>query len=441
MKKVIVFGIGITGKASIEALKLKDYDVLIYDDRELNFILSELSFLKIDESKILKNIDLIRWDEIEFVLRSPGIKNTHRLIESAIENDIEVISDIELAYRFYGGDRFIAITGTNGKTTITSLITEILKKNNIKAKSAGNIGTGILLDMLNEDEDTIYIIEMSSFQLDSTYMFRPKVAVISNITEDHIDWHGSFEAYKDAKLKIFKNQLETDILILNKDDEILKDVKSKSKILYYSTKEKSDAYLQDDLIYVMGSSIKTSDVKLLGKHNMKNIMAAILAIKEYINDIAKIFETVKSFNSIEHRMEYVTSINGVKYFNDSKGTNVESTKVALNSFKHNVLLIAGGYDKDSNYDNLFMNNKNIKLLVLFGVTKYKIEKCAKKHNIKEIKIVEDLEEAVKLSFDKSVNGDTVLFSPACASWDMYKNYIERGNHFKKIVMDLYEKEI
>lgn len=440
MKKVIVFGIGITGKASIEALRIKGYDVFVYDDRETNFILSELAFLEIEENRILKNIDLINWDEIEFLLRSPGIKNSHKLIKTAIENNIEVISDIELAYRFYGGDRFIAITGTNGKTTITSLITEILKKNNIKAKSSGNIGTGILLDMLNEDEDTIYIIEMSSFQLDSTYDFRPKVAVISNITEDHIDWHGSFKAYKNAKLKILKNQLETDILILNKDDEILKNVRSKAKVLYFSTKESTDAYLQEDLINIMGSTINTNEIKLIGKHNMANIMAAILATKIFIYDMSKIFDAVKEFSSIEHRMEYVTTINGVNYFNDSKGTNVESTKVALNSFKDNVFLIAGGYDKDSNYEDLFINNKNIKALILFGVTKYIIEECAKKHNIKEIEIVENLEEAVKLAYSKSVSGDTVLFSPACASWDMYKNYIERGNHFKKIVMDLYEKE-
>ncbi|QUY64835.1 UDP-N-acetylmuramoyl-L-alanine--D-glutamate ligase [Helcococcus kunzii] len=432
-KKIIVFGLGVTGKSSIKALYELGAKISIYDDRKYEEYKNSITELEDYISEIIEDYSQLNWSEYYCVLKSPGIRLDNKFVVEANKKGVEVISDIELAYRIWGGDNFVAVTGTNGKTTTTSLISHILNYCGIKSKVVGNIGIGILYEMLKNGLDTIYALEMSSFQLSNVEQFKPKIAVFTNITPDHTDWHGSFENYFDAKKNIYKNFKDEDTLVLNKDDKLLSKLKINANTKYFSLIEKADAYLDGDEIVIGNDTFNKNILNLVGKHNIANTLAALLAIQQFDLEFNKVIEAIKDFQSIEHRIEFVEEINGVKYYNDSKGTNIDSTKVALSGFENNVILIAGGYDKKVDFDELFEQVDNIKLLILFGDTKYKIHDAAVKMGVNNINIVDNLEEAVHISKENSSKGDTVLFSPACASWDMYDNYEQRGNHFKSLV--------
>ncbi|MFL8887285.1 UDP-N-acetylmuramoyl-L-alanine--D-glutamate ligase [Helcococcus kunzii] len=432
-KKIIVFGLGVTGKSSIKALYELGAKISIYDDRKYEEYKNSITELEDYISEIIEDYSQLNWSEYYCVLKSPGIRLDNKFVVEANKKGVEVISDIELAYRIWGGDNFVAVTGTNGKTTTTSLISHILNYCGIKSKVVGNIGIGILYEMLKNGLDTIYALEMSSFQLSNVEQFKPRIAVFTNITPDHTDWHGSFENYFDAKKNIYKNFKDEDTLVLNKDDKLLSKLKINANTKYFSLIEKADAYLDGDEIVIGNDTFKKNILNLVGKHNIANTLAALLAIQQFDLEFNKVIEALKNFQSIEHRIEFVEEINEVKYYNDSKGTNIDSTKVALSGFENNVILIAGGYDKKVDFDELFEQVDNIKLLILFGDTKYKIHDAAVKMGVNNINIVDNLEEAVQISKENSSKGDTVLFSPACASWDMYDNYEQRGNHFKSLV--------
>ncbi|EHR33984.1 UDP-N-acetylmuramoyl-L-alanine--D-glutamate ligase [Helcococcus kunzii] len=432
-KKIIVFGLGVTGKSSIKALYELGAKISIYDDRKYEEYKNSITELEDYISEIIEDYSQLNWSEYYCVLKSPGIRLDNKFVVEANKKGVEVISDIELAYRIWGGDNFVAVTGTNGKTTTTSLISHILNYCGIKSKVVGNIGIGILYEILKNGLDTIYALEMSSFQLSNVEQFKPKIAVFTNITPDHTDWHGSFENYFDAKKNIYKNFKDEDTLVLNKDDKLLSKLKINANTKYFSLIEKADAYLDGDEIVIGNDTFNKNILNLVGKHNIANTLAALLAIQQFDLEFNKVIEAIKDFQSIEHRIEFVEEINGVKYYNDSKGTNIDSTKVALSGFENNVILIAGGYDKKVDFDELFEQVDNIKLLILFGDTKYKIHDAAVKMGVNNINIVDNLEKAVHISKENSSKGDTVLFSPACASWDMYDNYEQRGNHFKSLV--------
>lgn len=432
-KKIIVFGLGVTGKSSIKALYELGAKISIYDDRKYEEYKNSITELEDYISEIIEDYSQLNWSEYYCVLKSPGIRLDNKFVVEANKKGVEVISDIELAYRIWGGDNFVAVTGTNGKTTTTSLISHILNYCGIKSKVVGNIGIGILYEILKNGLDTIYALEMSSFQLSNVEQFKPKIAVFTNITPDHTDWHGSFENYFDAKKNIYKNFKDEDTLVLNKDDKLLSKLKINANTKYFSLIEKADAYLDGDEIVIGNDTFNKNILNLVGKHNIANTLAALLAIQQFDLEFNKVIEALKNFQSIEHRIEFVEEINEVKYYNDSKGTNIDSTKVALSGFENNVILIAGGYDKKVDFDELFEQVDNIKLLILFGDTKYKIHDAAVKMGVNNINIVDNLEEAVQISKENSSKGDTVLFSPACASWDMYDNYEQRGNHFKSLV--------
>lgn len=438
-KKILVFGLGISGKSSVKALSNMGAEVLIFDDREYEELRQDVySIDEYDFEIIQEDVD-IPWSELYCVLKSPGIKMENHLIQQAIYNGVEVITDIELAYRLYGGENFIAITGTNGKTTVTSAIAHILEESGKKVRVVGNIGVGLLYEMYNYGLDYKYVIEVSSFQLESICEFRSKISIITNISPDHIDWHGSFENYANAKKNIYKNIKSTDYLILNKDDEILNKINIDANIEYFSLKEETNCYFDGKYIISGEDKFDRDIINLVGNHNVSNILSAILACKAYGLSFDEIVKGIKTFKSIEHRIEFVKEIDGVKYYNDSKGTNIDSTKKALSGFEKNVILIAGGYDKKIEFDDLFENASNIKYLIVLGQTAQKISDAAKRNNIKNTIIVKNLDEAMGNAFNLAKEGDVVLLSPACASWDMYKNYEDRGNHFKQIVQE-YEKK-
>lgn len=438
-KKILVFGLGISGKSSVKALSNMGAEVLIFDDREYEELRQDVYSIDEYNFEIIQEDVDIPWNELYCLLKSPGIKMENHLIQQAISKGIEVITDIELAYRLYGGDNFIAITGTNGKTTVTSAIAHILEESGRKVRAVGNIGVGLLYEMYNYGLDYTYVIEVSSFQLESIVDFRAKISIITNISPDHIDWHGNFKNYVNAKKNIYKNIEPTDYLILNKDDEILKKINVISNIKYFSLKEEADCYFNGKYIINGEAKFNRNIINLVGDHNVSNILSAVVACRAYGLTFDEIVKGIKTFKSIEHRIEFVSEIDGVKYYNDSKGTNIDSTRKALTGFKNNIILLAGGYDKKIDFDDLFENVSNIKYLIAFGETAQKINEAAKRKKIENTIVVNNLDVAMQNVFKLAKEGDIVLLSPACASWDMYKNYIDRGNHFKNIVQE-YEKK-
>lgn len=436
MKKVLVYGLGITGISTVKTLDKLGYKVYTYDKNKINderlegYNYSPISDIKIE-------------DKYEFVVKSPGIRPDDEVIK-ILEKNNEIITDIELSYRLFKDKKTIAITGTNGKTTTTSLITYVLNESGKKALSVGNIGEGILWQMYNND--AVFVEEISSFQLHNIKKFKPHIGGILNITPDHIDWHGSFENYTKDKLKLAINQNEEDFLVINHDDEILRENKKnfKGKIYEFSIKEEVERgiYFKNNGLYLKDKEetflLKKDELKIVGDHNLLNASCAILCLYLFGLDLDEIIKHTKTFKAISHRLEFVKKIKNVSFYNDSKATNVDSAIKAINSFEKNIILIAGGYDKKIDYSPLFEDSKGkIKTMILLGQTKEILENLCKKYKINYY-IVDNMKEAVDKSFEIMKDFDTVLLSPASASWGMYDNYMQRGDDFKNRVL---EKEI
>lgn len=446
-KKILLIGLAKTGVSTIKYLdKLGAKIVLndIKDKNELKNILNELSDLKNVEYILGYHPENI--DDIDMVIVSPGVPLDLPFILKIKEKNIELIGEVELAYRLSNNPIFIGITGTNGKTTTTSLVGEIFKTAKFDTYTVGNIGNPVIDTVDITDENSVLVTELSSFQLESIDTFRPKVSAILNFTEDHMNRHHTMENYVGAKSNIFKNQDEKDFCILNYDDEMVRELedKIKAKVIFFSRKKelKEGIYLDKDDNIVINIDKKITllnkkELSLPGNHNLENAMAAI-AISYVLNvDLEVIKNILKSFASVSHRQEFVRDINNITFINDSKGTNPDSTIKAIESYNRPIVLIAGGKDKGSKFDELLDVAKNkVRALVLMGETSHIIEKCAREKGFKHIYIVNDMKEAVKRSYDIAIKNDIVLLSPACASWDMYKSFEVRGDDFKNNVNDL-----
>lgn len=450
MKKCLIFGLSITGVSAVKALSKPGWDLTVLDSRTELELEKTIEGLKIYEDvKYHLGENDIDLEGFDLILKSPGIKPSLPLFLKAKKLGIEVVSDLELAYRITNTKHIIAVTGTNGKTTVVSLIAEIIKAAGRSTYLVGNIGVG-MLDLISESkEDDYFVIETSSFQLEHTSTFKPEASLITNITPDHIDWHGSFDAYANAKKKIFKNQSEGDITIINIDDPYLSNVTiDNGSRLVSTSKEKIDsdsAYANNGKIFISDSGkiieiMDISEIRLLGSHNLENVLSAI-ALTYFIGINPSIIrKTVSNFKAVEHRIEFVRDIGGVKFYNDSKGTNPESTMKAIEAVEAPIVLIAGGYDKEANFDELSeYYHKKVYLLILMGATRDKMRASALRSSFTNIELVDNMEEAVKLAYNSSEPGTNVLLSPACASWGMYKNFEERGRDFKAIVGHLKER--
>ncbi|WP_261815190.1 UDP-N-acetylmuramoyl-L-alanine--D-glutamate ligase, partial [Paraclostridium bifermentans] len=352
-----------------------------------------------------------------------------------------------LAYKLSKNPTFIGITGTNGKTTTTSLVGEMFKKANKDTYIVGNIGNPVIDTVDLTNENSYLVTELSSFQLESIEDFKPKVSTIINITEDHLNRHHTMENYINAKARVFKNQDKADFTILNYDDSIVRDLgkNSNGNVLYFSIKEevKQGAYLDKNnniVIKVDGKELvlmNKSELSLPGNHNLENAMSAILMAYVLNIDTDVIIDTLRTFKGVEHRLEFVTNKDGIMFVNDSKGTNPDSTIKAITSYEKPIVLIAGGYEKQSDFTEMIKYaTKNVKALVLLGQTADKIATTAKEHGIDNISKVEDMEAAVKKAYEIAESGDVVLLSPACASWDMYPNFEARGLDFKENIYKL-----
>ena len=434
-KNILIMGFGVTGKTALKFLKEFPCKIYVYDSNQ------DLHKLNVEEDFIIfKEEDL---DYIDLIVKSPGIYPFHELLEKAREKNIEIISDIELSYRNLKTENVIAVTGTNGKTTTTTILGDILKRV-AKTYVVGNIGRGILEITKEASDDDYVVIEASSFQLEDTIKFKPHIGVLTYVTSDHLDWHKTRQNYVDAKFKIFKNQDENDFAILNYEDkDLAEEYKLKAEKYYFSMEKIGDkgAYVDNGKIYFNNGGkteevLDIKDIKIRGDHNIRNIMAAIIACRLLKVDLDIIRKSIISFTGVEHRIEFVREVEGVKYYNDSKGTNPDSTEVAIAAMDGDVVLIAGGYDKGADFDNLIEKSKDkIKTAILFGETAEKISNSCKKYGV-EFFITEDLKKSVELAKKLSSKGDDVLLSPACASWDMYKSYEIRGQHFKDLVKEL-----
>ena len=445
-KKVLVFGSGISGIGAAGLLEERGADVVLYDGNDkLNR--EELRAKLGAESKaeiVLGECpeELIR--SLDIVVISPGVPTDLPVVNRMRECGIPIIGEIELAYELGKGE-VLAITGTNGKTTTTALLGEIMKRASDSAFLVGNIGNPYTTVVDETREDSVIVAEMSSFQLETIVTFRPRVSAILNITPDHLNRHHTMEAYIEAKMNVAKNQTKDDVCVLNYEDEVLRKFGEEvtAEVLYFSSRRKLEKgiYLEDgNIIYRNPEEClvcNVEELKLLGTHNYENVMAAVAMAASYGVDMDVIRETIRDFAGVEHRIEFVAEKNGVAYYNDSKGTNPDAAIKGIQAMRRPTMLIGGGYDKDSSYKEWIESfDGKVKKLVLLGQTKEKIAKEARECGFYDIILVDTFEEAVMTCVKLAEPGDAVLLSPACASWGMFKNYEERGDKFKEIVNSL-----
>ncbi len=439
-KKVFVLGMARSGYAVAKLLGKENQvvvtDVKAQDEehvRELenmgvDVVITEDACQELDES-------------FDVIVKNPGIKYNHPCVLKARELDIPVINELEVAYEYLNKKvEIIGITGSNGKTTTTTMIYEILHKALNNVYLAGNIGTPLCEVAENIPENSYLVIEISDHQLCDMYSFKTNVSVVTNISEVHLDFHDSFARYKMMKKRIFNNHTNNDLAIINKDNEgaleISEDIPARKE--YFSKEGISDCYFKEGNIYYHNELvIETDKLIVKGMHNYENIMGAILVAKHYevSNDIIR--EVLYNFKGVEHRIEFVKNLKGRAIYNDSKSTNVESTKTALMAFDKPIILLLGGLDRGHSFEELAPLMKNVKLVVCYGETKERIKDFCEKHNF-QVEVVDTIVEATKVAYDKSREGDIILLSPACASWDQFDCFEDRGNLFKKTVESLGE---
>jgi len=443
-KNILVIGLGVSGVACIKGLAVLGAKISVYDESKEKAaeIPCELKEIEAEYFFGEDEIEKINMENLDFAIKSPGIKYEVPVVQKLLKRNIRVISDIEAAYKVTEAS-IISITGTNGKTTTTTLIGEIVKEGGRNCRVTGNIGSGMFYDGLSSGKGDVLVAEVSSFQLAGTYEYKPFISVITNITPDHLDYHGTLDSYIEAKFKNVVNQDENDYAVLNYEDETIRKFadKIKAKKIFFSSERILDEgiYLKDGkmMFKYEGSDefiINMEDIFIPGKHNLENAMAAAgaslaLGIKSEI-----IAHVLKEFKGVEHRLEYCGEYDGVKFYNDSKGTNPDASIKAVQGIEKPIILIAGGYDKKSPYDDFIKAfDGKVKAMVLLGQTAQDIDACARKHGFTNIYHVKNMDEAVKKCFMLSENGDNVVLSPACASWGMYPNYEVRGRDFKERV--------
>lgn len=447
--KALVIGMGRSGKAAVNALIEQGAQVSIQDSKAPEDF--EPEFLEqIKEKNITAYLGCVPEDMSQFdmLVLSPGVPPTVGFIEDAKVAGAEIIGELELAYRLCKG-RFVGITGTNGKTTTTTLTGEIYKAAGRDTIIGGNIGNAIAVDALNAGEDTWMITEISSFQLETIQQFRPEVSAILNLTPDHMDRHKTMEEYGRVKARIFENQTEDQYCVLNYDDkasfELAEREGCRAKIVPFSREEELDfgAFVKAGKIVIRneaGEEIEIcgiDELQIPGTHNLENALAAAAVCYFGGIDPKVIGDAMKAFKGVAHRIELCCEKNGVRFVNDSKGTNTDAAIKAIEAMKENIILIAGGYDKGSTYEefiNVFPGR--VKELILLGKTAPKIKAAAETAGFMNITMAADMEECVAVAWEKAQPGDVVLLSPACASWDMYDNFEQRGDHFKECALKL-----
>ena len=447
-KTVLIVGAGKSGIAAGELLRKKGIAYRLYDGNK------ELSKEELQKNDIWKDCGIILGElpteilaDTGLAVLSPGVPTDLPVIAAIREQGIPIWGEIELAYHFAKG-RLLAITGTNGKTTTTSLLVEIMQAYFEDVKVVGNIGIPYTSVAADTTDETVTVAEISSFQLETAVDFHPQVSAILNITPDHLNRHHTMECYIETKESITKNQQKEDVCVLNYEDEVLLEF-GKSipiRVVFFSSKRRLEDgfFYEDGVIYKSTGGkaekiIETSRLQILGLHNYENVMAAAAMADSFGVPMEVITKVLEQFQAVEHRIEYVVEKRGVKFYNDSKGTNPDAAIQGIRAMERPTFLIGGGYDKQSEYDEwIEAFDGKVKQLVLIGQTREKIAECAKKHGFTEIAFADSLEEAMDICYQNAVEGDAILLSPACASWGMFDNYEQRGEKFKEYARNLKE---
>lgn len=449
-KKVLVFGSGKSGIAAVKLLYHQKADIVLFDGNiELDVSRVKEALGEIAGSIRIKlgNLEKEELETLDLAVLSPGVPVDLPIVEAMKNAGVKIWGEIELAYRC-GRGNVLAITGTNGKTTTTSLLGEIMGAAYEDVRVVGNIGIPYTEMVEGSTEDTVTVAEISSFQLETIDTFCPKVSAVLNITPDHLNRHHTMENYIAAKLSITKNQTMEDTCVLNYEDEELRKFGeiAKVSVLYFSSARKLEKglYLDGrDIMYADGTNVEkvicVDELNILGMHNYENAMAASAMALSYGVDLGVIRTVLRQFQAVEHRIEYVTEKRGVRFYNDSKGTNPDAAIKGIQAMDRPTCLIGGGYDKESEYDEWIDSfNGKVKKLVLIGQTREKIAQTAEKHGFHDYVFAESLQEAVDICYANAESGDAVLLSPACASWGMFPNYEVRGKMFKEMVHNLKE---
>lgn len=439
-KKVLVVGLARSGMAAIRVLKKLGAEVTLSESKKKDDI-REIGFLNENNVEIVGQDMSVFERDFDFVVKNPGVPYRSPMMQKLQERNIPVITEIELAYQVAKPQHYIAITGTNGKTTTSTLTYEILRRAFPgKAHLCGNIGIPlceiVMENGLMEEGGHYIALEISNFQLVNIDKFRPEVATIINLTPDHIDFMGSLDNYYKSKTEVYRNMAGNDVFLLNADDPVVKEYTDRypvkcAKESFSTDSQSADCIAKDGYLEIKGEKIiPLNAIKIVGKHNLQNVMIAVSAAKAIgiSNDV--ILEAVSSFKGVEHRIEFVREIDGVKYYNDSKGTNTDATITALKAFDHGVILLVGGFEKGLPMDEMKKHLGCVKKIIGFGACGARLV-----HDLvgEDGIVVTTLDEAVAEANKIAESGDTVLLSPTTSSFDQYTCFEERGDHFKKII--------
>ncbi len=464
INSVLVIGMGSSGVSSAELLIKLNKSVYVYDSRSADEVttISDKMHLKFKGAFFgVEPTGLIESNILDMAVISPGVALDIPIVEKLKKAKVKIIGELELGY-LYAKGRFLAITGTNGKTTTTSLVGKICECENILYDVVGNIGKPVTQGVLDNELEKTWVTEVSSFQLETIDRFKPAVCAILNITPDHLNRHKTMENYINAKKRVYENQDSKDTLVLNANDLTLMDVKNEfdnshlenlPNIFYFGKERIGErcVYLKDDIIMICDkfnkdfnndevfgiSIINVNELQILGQHNVENAMAATALCYCAGISINAIKQGLREFEAVEHRLQKIAEFDEIEFYNDSKATNPDAAIKALQAIKKPIILIAGGMDKKNDFaEFLYWVNKKVKNMIVFGETSHILKQTSDKCGYKDVVVVDNMKSAVKKAVECAKSGDVVLLSPACASWDMYKNYQVRGVDFKNCVLEM-----
>ena len=445
-KRVLVVGIARSGVAVANFLVNKGTRVVLTDKKTREELAETLKEIPVQSVEIIAGeYPDFQIGDFDFLVVSPGVPLSVPPVQQAFTQGIPVYSELELAYRF-SRSPIVAITGTNGKTTTTTLLGEIFKHSGQKVCVGGNIGLPLALEVEKYGPDDVIVAEVSSFQLECIKQFKPRVALILNFTPDHLDRHGNMENYIAAKARIYENQDRNDFTVLNYDDPGVAALAAESsgKVIFFSRKHKLEEgiFVEDGQVTVNFRGVveticPAGEVLIKGGHNLENALAAVAAAFVMGVPALVIGETLRKFKGVAHRLESVAEIDGVKFINDSKGTNPDASIKALEAYDEPIVLLAGGRNKGNDFSEFAQKiNEKVRSLVILGECRNEIRAAVEKIGFHQIIEAGSFEEAVQIAAKEAVAGEVVLLSPACASWDMFKDFEERGERFKEVVMNL-----
>ncbi|KHF40780.1 UDP-N-acetylmuramoyl-L-alanine--D-glutamate ligase [Halalkalibacter okhensis] len=440
-KRILVLGLAKSGEAAARLLHKLGAFVVVNDAKpyEENEQAKELEELGIEVVCGHHPLSLLE-EKLDLIVKNPGIPYSNPIIHEAIHRGLSVVTEVEIASLISEAE-IVAITGSNGKTTTTTLIYEMVKNSKREPLIAGNIGTVACEVAEKAKSNQVMVLEVSSFQLIGTEQFKPKVSVFLNLFDAHLDYHGTKEEYSLAKAKITANQSKEDYLVYNIDDPTVCKIanESRASLIPFSVKQKltKGFWIQEGSIYYNDQPIISLDsIVLPGAHNLENILAAMGAAITLGARLPQIEHVLQTFSGVEHRLQFVTEYKDRRFYNDSKATNILASQKALEAFEQPIVLLAGGLDRGNDFDELLPSLNNVKALITFGETKEKLAKTATEANVETIVYADGMEEAVLAAFEHSDAGDVILLSPACASWDQYRTFEERGRRFVDAVKNL-----